>query len=44
MDDQDVLLLALGLLFAAGITLSVCGWVLFARSRRGPEPAEEPEK
>ncbi|MEX0833404.1 MAG: hypothetical protein WD276_05965 [Actinomycetota bacterium] len=44
MDDQSVLLLALGMLFVAGITLSVCGWVLFVRSRRTSEPAKESEK
>ena len=34
MDRQTVLLLALALLVAAGLVVSVSGWILFARTRR----------
>ncbi len=34
MDRQGTLLLALGLLIAAGTAVSASGWVLFARDRR----------
>lgn len=36
MDRQTLLILALGLLAAAGLTVSISGWILFARSRRAP--------
>lgn len=35
MDRQTTLLLALGLLIAAAACVSVSGWILFVRDRRG---------
>ena len=49
MDRQSTFLLALGLLIAAALVVSVSGWVLFARDRRAgrvgaaPLPDEAPE-
>jgi hypothetical protein len=34
MDRQTTFLLALGLLIAAGLVVSLSGWILFARDRR----------
>jgi hypothetical protein len=34
MDRQTTFLLALGLLIAAALAVSVSGWILFARDRR----------
>ena len=33
MDRQTTFLLALGMLIAAALVVSACGWVLFARDR-----------
>jgi hypothetical protein len=35
MDRETLLLLALGLLVTAALTVGACGWTLFARDRRG---------
>lgn len=43
MERGQILLIALGMLVAAGLTVSVGGWVLFARDRRAHRvPATEP--
>ena len=34
MDDQTLLILALALLAVAGFTVSITGWILFARGRK----------
>jgi hypothetical protein len=39
MDRQATFLLALGLLVAAAAFVSVSGWVLFVRDRRGERAA-----
>ena len=39
MDNQTVLLIGLGSLLAAGVVVSVGGWMLFARDRRGARAA-----
>ena len=45
MDRQATFLLALGMLIAAAAVVSVAGWILFVRDRRGdrtgPEPSAE---
>ena len=33
MDRETLLLLALGMVIAAALTVGVCGWVLFVRDR-----------
>jgi hypothetical protein len=38
MDRQTAFLLALGLLIVAAATVSVSGWILFVRDRRGGRP------
>jgi hypothetical protein len=38
MDRQTAFLLALGLLILAAATVSVTGWILFVRDRRGGRP------
>jgi hypothetical protein len=46
MDRQTTFLLALGLLIAAGATVSASGWILFVRDRRAAHagaPAEHHE-
>lgn len=47
MDRQTTLLLALGMLIAAALTVGVSGWVLFARDRAlvriGHTPSATPE-
>ena len=44
MDQQTTFLLALGLLIAAGLVVSVSGWILFVRDRHvhgaGPAPTD----
>ena len=42
MDDQTLLILALALLAVAGLTVSVSGWILFARGRKADAPADAP--
>ena len=39
MDRETLLLLALGLLVVAALTVGVSGWMLFARDRRLAGPA-----
>ncbi len=39
MDPQTTLLLALGLLTAAAVVVSVAGWILFGRDRRARKAA-----
>lgn len=47
MDRQTTLLLALGMLIAAALTVGVSGWVLFVRDRAlvriGHAPSATPE-
>ena len=47
MDRQTTLLLALGMLIAAALTVGVSGWVLFVRDRAlvriGHPPSATPE-
>ena len=49
MDRQTTFLLALGLLIAAALVVSLSGWILFARDRRAhraglaPPNAHHPE-
>jgi hypothetical protein len=38
VDRQTAFLLALGLLILAAATVSVTGWILFVRDRRGGRP------
>ena len=40
MDRQATFLLALGLLIAAAVVVSVAGWVLFVRDRRADRAAD----
>jgi hypothetical protein len=39
MDRETLLLLALGLLVVAALTVGACGWTLFARDRRSGRTA-----
>jgi hypothetical protein len=39
MNNQTVLLIGLGSLLAAGVVVSVGGWVLFVRERRAAKAA-----
>jgi hypothetical protein len=42
MDRETLLLLALGLLVLAALTVGVSGWTLFARDRRSHEATHTP--
>ena len=42
MDRETLLLLALGLLVVAALTVGVSGWTLFARDRRSHKATHTP--
>ena len=44
MSREGTLLLALGMLIAAGTAVSVTGWILFVRDRRASRVVAAPEQ